>query len=75
MCRHFDYADLYCAFNAHDGPVEVKLPPPPAGCKWCRLADTNLKPERVWVEGGNKGVEPVYTITGRSAVLLMSKAK
>lgn len=72
-CRHFDYADLYVAFNAHAESVQVTLPPPPHGTKWCRIADTNLKTDRQWVDGGNKGVEPVYTITGRSSVLLISK--
>lgn len=72
--RRYDYVDLYCAFNAHSGSVHVKLPPPPHGSKWCRLADTNLSPDRQWVEGGNKGVEAEYTITGRSSVLLISKA-
>lgn len=73
-CRRYDYADLYCAFNAHSGSVHVRLPRPPHGCKWSRLADTNLPAARQWVEGGNKGVEAEYTITGRSSVLLMSKA-
>ena len=51
----------------------MTLPPPPHGTKWCRIADTNLTTERQWVEGGNKGVEPEYTIAGRSSILLISK--
>lgn len=71
--KKYDYGDLYCAINAHSSNVMVDLPPPQSGHKWCRLSDTNLGPERVWVEGGNKGVEPAYTVTGRSCVLLVSK--
>jgi hypothetical protein len=71
-CRKHNYPDLYCAFNAHSGNVHVTLPIPPNGTKWCRLVDTHLPPERVWVEGGNKGVEPGYSVTGCSGILLIS---
>lgn len=73
VCRKFAYGDLYCAFNSHRGTVHVNLPPAPVGQKWCRLVDTNLPPPRDWVEGGNKGVQEEYCITGKSAVLLISK--
>jgi hypothetical protein len=73
LCRKLADYDLYCAMNSHRGNVVVKLPPPPPGQFWCRLADTNLASPRDWVVGGNKGVENVYTITGKSSILLMSK--
>ena len=74
-CRKIAGYDLYCAFNSHRGNVLVNLPPAPSGQHWCRLADTNLPSPRDWVVGGNKGVENAYTITGKSAILLISKKK
>jgi hypothetical protein len=73
VCRQFQYGDVYCAFNAHRGNVVVHLPPAPKGHHWCRLADTNLPAPRDWVDGGNKGVENEYTITGKSSIMLISK--
>jgi len=66
-------ADLYAAFNSHTFQVEVALPPPPPGKRWCRVVDTNLPTPRDFTPGGNKGVEPRYAVTAFSAILLMAK--
>ena len=65
--------DLYAAFNAHSFEVMATLPPPPAGKKWCRLADTNLPSPRDWTVGGNNGVDGTYTMQSNSAILLIAK--
>lgn len=64
--------DLYAAFNAHDFPVEVDLPPPPAGKRWARVVDTNLPSPRDFVPGGNSGVAPRYNFQSHSSVLLLA---
>ncbi|CAG9464293.1 unnamed protein product [Pedinophyceae sp. YPF-701] len=66
--------DLYAAFNAHSRPCAAHLPPPPQGTRWCRVIDTNLPSPKDYTPGGNKGVEPVYTVEGRSAIVLIAKA-
>lgn len=65
--------DIYCALNSHHFPVEVALPSPGKGRKWCRLVDTNLPSPRDFTEGGNKGVEAKYTINAWSTIILVSK--
>lgn len=65
--------DVYCAFNAHHFAVDVALPNPGSGRKWCRVIDTNLPSPRDFVPGGNAGVEPKYTMQGYSAIVLIQK--
>ncbi|KAK9829065.1 hypothetical protein WJX72_003715 [[Myrmecia] bisecta] len=65
--------DLYAAFNAHTYAITVTLPACPAGKKWSRVVDSNLPPPSDFTPGGNKGVDPTYTVAPFSSILLMAK--
>lgn len=65
--------DIYAAFNAHTFSIDVGLPPAPSGKKWRRLIDTNLPSPRDFTPGGNSGVEPRYSVTGFSCIVLIAK--
>lgn len=65
--------DLYAAFNAHGFQVEVSLPQPPSGKRWCRVVDTNLPSPRDFTPGGNSGVEQRYGVQAFSSILLIAK--
>lgn len=65
--------DIYCAFNAHGFPINVTLPKPPSGRKWCRLVDTNLPAPKDFTPGGNNGVDPSYGVQGFSSIVLIAK--
>lgn len=53
--------------------VDVTLPPPPPGRKWCRVVDTNLPAPRDFTPGGNRGVDAKYGVQGFSSILLIAK--
>ena len=55
--------------------IKIKITEAPAGKKWCRLIDTNLKPPKDFTEGGNKGVDPIYSVQAYSSVVLIAKDK
>lgn len=63
----------YAAFNAHSFKVDVALPSPPQGFKWCRLVDTALPSPRDITPGGNAGVEEQYGVQGHSCIVLIAK--
>lgn len=65
--------DLYCAFNAHTYQIDAHLPTPPQGKSWRRVVDTNLQPPKDITPGGNKGVDPVYSVQPFSSILLVAK--
>ena len=64
---------LYIALNAHHFNVDVGLPAPPAGKKWCRVVDTNLPAPRDMVPEGNSGVAANYGMTAYSSIILVAK--
>lgn len=64
---------VYAAFNAHGHQVDVSLPAPPAGRKWCRLVDTNLPSPKDFTPGGNAGVSASYGVQAFSCIVLIAK--
>ncbi len=65
--------DLYVAFNAHAFAIDAHLPRAPEGKTWRRVVDTNLQAPKDINPGGNKGVDPVYSVQPFSSILLMAK--
>ena len=66
--------DLYIAFNAHTYSVQIKLPPPPSGRQWYRVADTNLLSPDDFCEEGVAGVGAHYNVAPFSSVMLHAKS-
>ena len=64
--------DIYAAFNSHSFKIDVNLPRPPQGKKWCRVIDTNLPSPRDFTAGGNKGVDSIYGVQGFSSIMLIA---
>ncbi len=65
-------ATLYMVFNAHHDVVNCTLPEAPGGSEWVLLIDTN-QPELEDLSRFQVG--HVYTATGRSLLLFMTKPK
>jgi len=65
--------DLYVAFNAHTFAIDAHLPRAPEGKTWRRVVDTNLQAPKDITPGGNKGVDPVYSVQPFSSILLVAK--
>ncbi|DBB13019.1 hypothetical protein WJX82_006993 [Trebouxia sp. C0006] len=65
--------DLYVAFNAHTFAIDAHLPRAPEGQTWRRVVDTNLQAPKDITPGGNKGVDPVYSVQPFSSILLVAK--
>ena len=65
--------DLYVAFNAHTFAIDAHLPRAPEGKTWRRVVDTNLQAPKDITPGGNKGVDPVYSVHPFSSILLVAK--
>lgn len=66
--------DLYVAFNAHTYSVQIKLPPPPSGRQWYRVADTNLPSPDDFCEKGVAGVGAHYNVAPFSSIMLHAKS-
>ncbi len=65
--------DLYVAFNAHTFAIDAHLPRAPEGKTWRRVVDTNLQAPKDITPGGNKGVDPVYSVQPFASILLVAK--
>ncbi|HEV2636438.1 MAG TPA: glycogen debranching protein GlgX [Actinocrinis sp.] len=69
-------ADVYIAMSAHDRPLELELPAPPAGRIWTLAADSGAEPPN---DSHPPGREPAldhprrYTLAGYAAVVLLSR--
>jgi len=68
---------IYVGYNGWQDPVPVILPPPAAGRKWMRVADTSafLEPEGNIKDPGEEDPldSPNYRMNGRSVLLLIEK--
>ena len=65
--------DLYVAFNAHTFAIDAHLPKAPEGKSWRRVVDTNLQSPKDITPGGNRGVDPVYSVQPFASILLVAK--
>jgi hypothetical protein len=58
--------------NAHDGPIDFKLPEQPTGARWNRLIDTADPAFEPGPDGAAHGSGDTYPLPGRSLVLLQA---
>ncbi|MBN1422035.1 MAG: glycogen debranching protein GlgX [Planctomycetes bacterium] len=68
--------DLYVILNAHWEDRAFALPPPPAGLRWHRVADTSLPSPQDFLEPGSEEPlteEDTYHAAPRSTVILLAK--
>jgi isoamylase len=63
---------LVMLINAHDGPIDFKLPGEPAATRWARLIDTADPAFEPAPEAAGHGAGDTYPLPGRSLVLLQA---